>query len=111
MDNYKILSAWFKFMDKADSHEILLQTITLFINSILLEPSFKKMTKTKVLNEMVLMKLHTLYYAGDKTLKKKVNEFFKIYGSDPVHSVAFTDDCVWFKTSPYNNDQKVLRLQ
>lgn len=110
MDNYKILSAWFKFMDKADSHEILLQTITLFINSILLEPSFKKMTKTKVLNEMVLMKLHTLYYAGDKTLKKKVNEFFKIYGSDPVHSVAFTDDCVWFKTSPYNNDQKGVTI-
>ncbi|KAL3233597.1 Nucleolar pre-ribosomal-associated protein 1 [Nakaseomyces bracarensis] len=109
-DNFKLLSAWFKYMDKVDSHELIMDTLTVFVDSILKEPSFKKMTKTKVLNEMVLAKVHTFYYSGDKPLVKKVNEFFRTYSSDPDHSVAFNDDCVWFKSSPLNNDSKGVTI-
>lgn len=105
-DNFKILSAWFKYMDKVDSHELIMDTLVVFIDSILKEPSFKKMSKTKILNEMVLAKVHSFYYSGNKPLVKKVNEFFRTYAADPDHSVAFNDDCVWFKTSPLNNDSK-----
>lgn len=99
-DNFKIMGAWFKYMDKFDSSSIMIQTIDTFINSILKEKSFKRMTKTKILNEFAVAKLHHFYHSTNKDLVNKVNEFFLAYGYNPETSVSFPDNCVWFDESP-----------
>lgn len=99
-DNFKIMGAWFKYMDKFDSSNIMIQTIDTFINSILNEKSFKRMTKTKILNEFALSKLHHFYHSTNKDLVTKVNQFFLAYGYQPETSVSFPDNCVWFDEPP-----------
>lgn len=99
-DNFKIMGAWFKYMDKFDSSNIMIQTIDTFINSILNEKSFKRMTKTKILNEFALSKLHHFYHSSNKDLVTKVNQFFLAYGYQPETSVSFPDNCVWFDEPP-----------
>lgn len=100
-DNSKIMANWFKYMDKIDSNELLDRSISLFINSILKEPFFKRTTKCKILNELTLSKLHHFYYSQDKHLTKKVNQFFVIYGSSPEFSIAYPDNSMWFEESPF----------
>ncbi|CCK73097.1 Urb1p KNAG_0M02440 [Huiozyma naganishii CBS 8797] len=99
-DNYKIMGAWFKYMDKVDSTEIMISTISMFIESILQEKILKRTSKIKILNELALTKIHTFYYSGDKNLVTKVNDFFVAYGFDSESSVTFPDYCVWFDESP-----------
>lgn len=114
LDNVKIMGAWFKYMDKLDSSKLMMRTVTVFIESILNEGVFKRMTKTKVLNELALNKIHHYYYSSDKDLVKLVNEFFVAYGSNPSTSVAFPDNCVWFSESPLtgvNNAVTVIANQ
>ncbi|CCF55458.1 hypothetical protein KAFR_0A00200 [Kazachstania africana CBS 2517] len=98
--NFKIMGAWFKYMDKVDSVETVQETMTVFVDNILKEKLFKKMTKTKILNELALSKIHSFYNSQNKELVKKVNDFFVLYGSVPETSVAFPDSCVWYKESP-----------
>ena len=99
-DNSKIMGAWFKFIDKNDSDELVERAVTLFTESILEEKFFKRTTKCKVLNELAISKLHHFYYSNNKDLVKKINHFFVIYGSSPEFSIAYPDNCVWFKCSP-----------
>lgn len=105
-ENFRIMSAWFKYMDKADTIDLTYYTLDVLTEKILGEKVFKRMTKTKILNELVLSKIHSFYYFPDKNLVKKVNEFFLAYGSDPDTSVAFPDDCVWFSDSPINGSHR-----
>lgn len=100
IDNFKIMSAWFKYMDKTDSTKTMIMTIDVFIVSILQERMFKRVSKTKILNEFALAKIHHFYYSSDKDLVNKVNEFFIAYGVTPSSSVAFPDNCMWFNESP-----------
>ena len=102
-DNFRIMSAWFKYMDKVDNAELIERTIDVFIENILKEKSFKRMSKTKILNELALSKIHTFYYSANKTLVKKTNEFFIAYGCTPETSIAFPDNSVWFSESPNSN--------
>ncbi|SMN22604.1 similar to Saccharomyces cerevisiae YKL014C URB1 Nucleolar protein required for the normal accumulation of 25S and 5.8S rRNAs, associated with the 27SA2 pre-ribosomal particle [Maudiozyma saulgeensis] len=99
-DNSKIMGAWFKFIDKNDSEELVERAVTLFTSSILEEKFFKRTTKCKVLNELTISKLHHFYYSQNKELVKKVNQFFVIYGSSPEFSIAYPDNSVWFELSP-----------
>lgn len=99
-DNSKIMGAWFKFIDKNDSDELVERAVTLFTESILEEKFFKRTTKCKVLNELTISKLHHFYYSSNKDLVKKINHFFVIYGSSPEFSIAYPDNCVWFRGSP-----------
>ncbi|CCK73429.1 Urb1p NDAI_0G04440 [Naumovozyma dairenensis CBS 421] len=101
-DNFKIMSAWFKYMDKLDSIDIAERTMIVFTESILMEKTFKRMTKTKILNELALSKIHKFYYSNDKALVLKTNKFFLTYAANHETSVAFPDDCVWFTESPTN---------
>lgn len=103
VDNAKIMGAWFKYMDKCDSSNLMIHTLNTFINSILNEKSFKRMTKTKILNEFALAKLHQMYYSTNKDLVSKTNEFFLAYGYRNESSVSFPDNCVWFDESPNAN--------
>lgn len=105
-ENFKIMSAWFKYMDKVDTIDLIDYTLDVLTEKILGEKVFKRMTKTKILNELVLSKIHSFYYFPDKNLVKKVNEFFLAYGSDPETSVAFPDDCVWFSDSPISGSHR-----
>lgn len=99
-DNAKIMGAWFKYMDKVDSDDIIDRAVTMFTESILEEPFFKRTTKCKVLNELTISKLHTFYHSQNKDLVKKINHFFVVYGSSPKYSIAYPDNCVWFSESP-----------
>lgn len=105
-ENPKIMGAWFRFMDKADSVSIMKQTLDTLVQKVLTEPVFKRLTKTKILNELALSKIHSFYYSSDRELVKKVNEFFLLYGSDPKASVVFPDDRVWFSESPLSGTRK-----
>lgn len=104
IDNFKIMGNWFKFFDKIDSLEIIEKSLDCFVTSILKEPIFKKFTKTKILNEFALSKIHNFYklFSDEKEFIKKLNNFFLIYATDSNFSVAFNDDCVWFDQSPLN---------
>ncbi|KAG0672647.1 nucleolar pre-ribosomal-associated protein 1 [Maudiozyma exigua] len=99
-DHSKIMGAWFKFIDKNDSDELVERAVTLFTESILEEKFFKRTTKCKVLNELTISKLHHFYYSNNKELLKKINHFFVVYGSSPEFSIAYPDNCVWFEESP-----------
>lgn len=103
VDNAKIMGAWFKYMDKCDSSNLMINTMNTFINDILNEKSFKRMTKTKILNEFALSKLHQMYYSTNKDLVNKTNDFFLAYGYRNESSVSFPDNCVWFDESPNTN--------
>lgn len=105
-ENSRMVGNWFKFMDKVDSASLVKYTLNVLIEKILKEPVFKRMTKTKILNELALSKIHSFYNSSDKELVKIVNQFFLTYGSDPKTSVAFPDDCVWFSESPLNGTRK-----
>ncbi|QLQ80635.1 hypothetical protein HG537_0D06360 [Torulaspora globosa] len=104
--NTKIMGAWFKMMDKIETPEMIRNTLDVFTNLILREPSYKRMTKSQILNELAVSKIHTFYYSADRSLVQKVNEFFLAYGSDPESSVAFPDDAVWFKNSPISGTHR-----
>lgn len=110
LTNSKIMGAWFKLMDKVDSPETMSRTLDVFTNLILREPSYKRMTKCKILNELALSKLHTFYYSSDRSLATKVNDFFLAYGSDQDSSVAFPDDAVWFLDSPISGTHKGVEI-
>ncbi|CAB4256656.1 Urb1p [Maudiozyma barnettii] len=99
-DNSKIMGAWFKFIDKNDSDELVERAVSLFTTSILEEKFFKRTTKCKVLNELTISKLHHFYYSQNKELVKKINQFFIVYGSSPEFSIAYPDNSVWFEASP-----------
>lgn len=75
-ENFKIMSNLFKFMNKADSDKLSEHILSVFINDILKEKSFKRTTKTKILNELAASKIHHFYYSSNKNLVKKANEFF-----------------------------------
>ncbi|CAI4601437.1 BFH_collapsed_G0033580.mRNA.1.CDS.1 [Saccharomyces cerevisiae] len=98
-ENFKIMSNLFKFMNKADSDKLSEHILSVFINDILKEKSFKRTTKTKILNELAASKIHHFYYSSNKNLVKKANEFFLTFGASRDFSVAFPDNCVWFKNS------------
>lgn len=110
IDNFKIMSAWFKYMDKTDSPKTMIDTLNMFIVSILQERMFKRLSKTKILNEFALAKIHHFYYSNDKDLVKKVNEFFIAYGVTPSSSVAFPDNCVWFSESPVSGNNSGVEI-
>lgn len=86
-------------MNKADSDKLSEHILSVFINDILKEKSFKRTTKTKILNELAASKIHHFYYSSNKNLVKKANEFFLTFGASRDFSVAFPDNCVWFKNS------------
>ncbi|CAI4044998.1 hypothetical protein SKDZ_11G1930 [Saccharomyces kudriavzevii ZP591] len=97
--NFKIMSNLFKFMNKVDSDKLCEHVLSVFVNDILKEKSFKRTTKTKILNELAASKIHHFYYSSNKELVKKTNEYFLTLGASHEFSVAFPDNCVWFKNS------------
>lgn len=68
-----------------------------------MKKSFKRITKTKILNEFALAKLHQVYYSTNKELIHKTNDFFLAVGCRTESSVAFPDNCVWFDEPPTTN--------
>lgn len=98
-ENFKIMSNLFKFMNKVDSDKLSEHILSVFINDILKEKSFKRTTKTKILNELAASKIHHFYYSSNGDLVKKTNEFFLNFGASHEFSVAFPDNCVWFANS------------
>ena len=102
VENHKIMSTWVKHMNKVDTTELMEQTITVFMEKILQEKSFKKITKCKILNELVVSKIHGFYYSSSKNLVKQVDNFFQTYATDPQYSVAFSDDKLWFAESVFS---------
>ncbi|EJS42906.1 urb1p [Saccharomyces arboricola H-6] len=98
-ENFKIMSNLFKFMNKIDSDKLSEHIISVFINDILKENSFKRTTKTKILNELAASKIHHFYNSSNKEVAKKTNEFFLNFGASNEFSVAFPDNSVWFKNS------------
>lgn len=74
-ENFKIMSNLFKFMNKADSDKLSEHILSVFINDILKEKSFKRTTKTKILNELAASKIHHFYYSSNKNLVKKAMSF------------------------------------
>ncbi|GAV54285.1 hypothetical protein ZYGR_0AL00170 [Zygosaccharomyces rouxii] len=104
--NSKIMGAWFKQMDKADTTELMEKTIDVLRTKFVQEKAFKKMTKTQILNELALTKIYSYFYSSNKSLVKKVNEFFLAYGADPESSVAFPDNLPWYQESPINTSLK-----
>lgn len=105
-DNSKIMSAWFKLMDKLDPPDLMIRALDLFKDKILGESSYKRMTKCKILNELALSRIYSFYHSGDKALVKKVNEFFLDYGCNKKTNIAFPDDAVWFSESPFSGTHK-----
>ncbi|CCE65958.1 hypothetical protein TPHA_0N01770 [Tetrapisispora phaffii CBS 4417] len=101
-DNNRFMSVWLKYMDKADDIETITMTLDLFESKILNEPIFKRTTKTKILNEFALGKIHSYYNSTNKELVKKTNDFFLAYACNPGSNVAFPDYSVWFDESPIN---------
>lgn len=116
-DNQKIMTAWVKNMVKMDSVELIEESLHLFIDCILKETSFRKMTKSKILNEFVVNRLHEFYYSPNKAIVSLIDEFFQIYGGDTDFGVVFTDKTSWFEDSsnlksgvPVVINQKVFKL-
>lgn len=95
IDNSKLMSNWFKYISKIDSDEVINGAIDLLTDHIVKEPSFKKSTKCKIVNEYILMNLHKLYYSGNAKIASKVNAFFILYSTDPVYGVAFENHKSW----------------
>ncbi|CAR30717.1 hypothetical protein ZYGR_0P00190 [Zygosaccharomyces rouxii] len=106
IQNSKIMGAWFKQMDKADTAELMEETVEVLCTKFVQEKAFKKMTKTQILNELALSKIYSYFYSSNKSLVKKVNEFFIAYGADPESSVAFPDNLPWYQESPFNTSLK-----
>lgn len=104
--NSKIMGAWFKQMDKADTIELMEETVEVLRTKFVQEKAFKKMTKTQILNELALTKIYSYFYSSSKSLVKKVNEFFLAYAADPESSVAFPDNFPWYQESPVNTSLK-----
>lgn len=104
--NSKIMGAWFKQMDKADTTELMEETVDVLRTKFVQEKAFKKMTKTQILNELALTKISSYFYSSNKSLVKKINEFFLAYGVDPESSVAFPDNFPWYQESPVNTSLK-----
>lgn len=106
MQNSKIMGAWFKQMDKADTPELMEEAVDVLDVKLVQEGAFKKMTKTHILNELALSKIHAFFYSSKKSLVKKVNEFFLSYGANPETSVAFPNNSPWFQESPFSSSAK-----
>lgn len=100
LNNFKIMSAWFKLIDKVDSSETIQRMVNVLSESVLKERYFKRMTKTKILNELYISKLVPLLYSHDKSLVRLVTTFLYTYSSDEQHSIAFNSDLVWYTISP-----------
>ncbi|CDO94888.1 unnamed protein product [Kluyveromyces dobzhanskii CBS 2104] len=98
-DNQKIITAWIKNIAKMDSAETVEESLRLFNECILKEPSFKKMTKCKILNEFVVSRLHEFYYSPNKAIVSLVDEFFQIYGGDTELGIVFPERASWFEDS------------
>ncbi|KAL6940872.1 hypothetical protein ACO0QE_004790 [Hanseniaspora vineae] len=95
IDNSKLMSNWFKYISKVDSDAVINEAIDLLTNCIVKEPSFKKSTKCKIVNEYILLNLHKLYYNGNAKIASKVNAFLILYSTDPVYGVAFENHKSW----------------
>ncbi|AQZ11115.1 URB1 (YKL014C) [Zygosaccharomyces parabailii] len=93
--NFKIMSAWFKQMDKADTVELMDHTLDVLDKKILDEKAFKRMTKTHILNELALSKIYSFLYSSSETLVQKVCQFFLTYGANSETSVAFPCNHLW----------------
>lgn len=109
IDNYKIMSTWYKYMNKVDNSKLLGDTLEVFTDFVLKEKAFRKTTKCKVLNEALISKIHNLYHCNEKELIKKADDFFQVYATDPEYSVAFIDDKLWFNEPVYSADGSSTR--
>ncbi|SCU88641.1 LAME_0E00628g1_1 [Lachancea meyersii CBS 8951] len=100
-ENSRIMSGWFKHMTKVDSVKLMKHCVSTMSEKVLRESSLKKATKCKILNEAFISRLHHFYYSGDASLVKAVDQFFELYSTSEEHSVAFSDDKLWFSEPVY----------
>lgn len=102
-NNTKIISNWFKHISSIDSEKLIIWTLTVLDEKILKEPSFKKATKLKILNEWNITKLLPIYYTSDKELRTAFNTFILAISTDTKYGLVFPAEESWFLSTNSNS--------
>ncbi|QPG74863.1 hypothetical protein FOA43_002199 [Brettanomyces nanus] len=93
----KVMSNIFKYIAVYDSPELQRDVLNFLDQSILMEPSYKRMTKCKMIGDWVMSKVVDLYLV--ETLRDQLHQLLIKMCTDETNGLVFPDDNVWFETS------------
>ncbi|ODV88112.1 hypothetical protein CANARDRAFT_228750 [[Candida] arabinofermentans NRRL YB-2248] len=93
----KIMTNWLKYIGTYDSPDLVEKTLKFMDQKILMEETYKKMTKAKIFGDWIAKKLVELYLIAE--IRPSVHEFLKKLTTDYKDGVVFHDDKVWFSSS------------
>lgn len=92
--NGRIMSNIFKYIANYDSLKLQEAVLDFLDESILMEPTYKKMTKCKIIGDWVISKLADLYSVS--SLTDHLQPLLLKMCTDPVNGLVFNADKFWF---------------
>ncbi|ONH72443.1 Nucleolar pre-ribosomal-associated protein 1 [Pichia kudriavzevii] len=97
-NNKKINSGWIKYITEFDNNSLIKRTLQFFETKVLNEPSFRKMTKCKLLGDFTIGKFVELYKISD--IKDEIHKLLLKITTDEENGLLFHDYRTYFQNVP-----------
>ncbi|VEU21693.1 DEKNAAC102789 [Brettanomyces naardenensis] len=99
--NSKVMSNIFKYIAIYDTEDLQKLVLNFLDSAVLMEPTYKKMTKCKIIGDWVISKLVELYSVDQA--RDQLQALLSKMCTDDINGLVFNDDKVWFSGSSYSS--------
>lgn len=103
----KIISGWMKNIN-SDPEQMILDTLTLFIDKVVLDPAFSKSTKISLFNDWLINALVKLFNRSD-SVPDQVAKLFTICCTDSTYGIRFPDRS-WYQAADKIRNRTIFSI-